>query len=620
MATNLDGDAPGSAGAGGSQQHPPSPHSVYNATAYFYEHKNAGVNDAWSAVTVIHPMPTEENFRKMAVAIEATPVYRASHMALGAPAGAAFLECRWCIILGNVEGRDTMELRRFLVPAVLILQENDTWDDLRRVFKNSLTDQQTGPYMATALMWFSWPAIYCFTRADGKVCLGGENAGEPLPPLLDHPGLNEGQKLLAKRPPGGPANSGQPSGGASAGLAASQADAKKSRVDLTGDDVEPVKAEPWKGLEVINDGARPMDVDEFLKQENDIDDVDEKADAAAKGQGPDWQGQNWIAWQDADCRIDVLVQKVVGKMKRMDTDWQDQLEELPDHKKQMIKNLAAHHKVVYASGKEPWEGLKANSKKMWGRLTKSLEEETAGDFTLTLKYLWDMEEVLIDFLMILKEGTGVSSSTLTAWHRRWKHRPVWEAHLKGEKGALKGCEKMWDILEDRLETMMTSADVVFTDVLEGLHLAEQSRVSNQIGNSLTEAVTHMMNSRNNPGGGQQPGRGYGGGTSQIAYQPYGGRGQGGGRGRGRGPPPQIPPELMMPQAFVNTHINGPRGTADNRCMTHMRALLKGTPPCNWRENCRNGSHEPATPKGAQALLAAWEAAGRPDRFARQNAT
>ena len=106
--------------------------SAYHATAFLYQ--NASVNDALSAFTIVHPEPSQKDFRKVRVAVDAEPIFRMSHLALGAPGGAAFLERRWRTILDIIVGLNTLAKRRYLVHAVLILNEEDDWDDLRRMF------------------------------------------------------------------------------------------------------------------------------------------------------------------------------------------------------------------------------------------------------------------------------------------------------------------------------------------------------------------------------------------------------------------------------------------------------------------------------------------------------
>ena len=616
MASSQGANAPGSAGAGSSRQHPPTPGSVNDATMFMYECKDASMHDAWSAIALVHPEPTEENFRKVRVAVETKAVYRASHMAMGAPAGAAFLECRWCTILDDVSGLGTMQLRRFLTPAVLILQDEDSWEDLRHVFDNILTDQQSGPYMATALMWMSWPEIYCVRKADGTYVLGKENAGETLPPLVEHPGLKEGLQLLQKRPYGVPVSTEQPSGDLSDGQAGSHAGAKKYRVDLTGEDDKEIIITK-KALEVNKSRLYSVDEMESQGQKEEKMYNSEKADAAMQWQGPDWQGQMNAKKPWAE-RIDGFVeQDIFKKIERTAEEWQDQLEELPSHKQTMVEDLANYNKVTYTAGKEPLEGLKYCTKKLWQGMIRTMKEELAQDLTLTLKFEWDMERALVEYFKTLKEGTGVASATWAAWLKAWKAKPVYDLYMNREKAAMKLISNPAEVIVKRLGQIIAKADEVFTDVLEGLQGADQARSAHQAKNDLTSAVAYMLK-----GKGQQTDRGFAPQAQpQNTYQPYGGRGNGGGRGRDRGAPGQIPPELYMPQAFVNTHINGLRGTPDRRCMTHMRAMLKGSSPCTWGNNCRNGSHDPATPEAARALLAAWEAAGRPDRVAtRQGAT
>ena len=540
---------------------------------------------------------------------------------------ASFVERRKCTIVDRFTAPGAARpeiLRHYIVPVALIMRPGSDWADFKQMFENSLTDQHTGVFQTTALMWCAWPEhdVKHFPEGLG---MKEEDGEPPVSPPRIIKGLMEAFHQAKKRVAGGPSGSGLPSGHASGGLADSETAPKKSKIDLTEDEEEqpPVATKvlvlnaSQKDLEVK--GAGIDDVEMYdLKQEYIVIKQCDKADAAIDWHGPKRQGliDERQPWAD-HCDV-VLMQDLMSRMKRTCTDWVEQLEELPTHKQGMIESLAAHHKVVYVVDKRPLEGLMLATKKMWKKLEKSLEEDTVDDATLYLKFAWDMRTSLLQYMKTLREGTGVPSEVLVEWLKDTKKYRVYGNYVRARKVTLGASADPWKDLAAEMVEQIQLADAVFTEVLEGLPVAEQARLATRAGSDLTRVVTMLVEST---GGNQQAGRGYIA-PVQPTYQPYGGGGRGvvvPGRGRGRGAPAPIPPELYLPPGFVNTHINGPRGTPDRRCMTHMRHLLKGTPACRWANNCRNGSHDPATPEGAQALMTAWEAAGRPDRV-QQGAT
>lgn len=515
-------------------------------------------------------------------------------------------------------------LRKYIVPVALIMRPEADWQDFQQMFENSLTDQNTGVYQTSALMWCAWPEhdVKYFPEGLGMKEADGE---PPVSPPRIIQGLMEAFHQAKKRAVGGPSGSGLPSGHASGGLADSETAPKKSKIDLTGDEEEQPHATSkalvfnvsQKELEVNRAVAYDIEMHDLKQEVTEIKDC-EKADAAMEWHGPKRQGliDEKQPWAD-HCNV-VLMQELMSRMKRTCTDWVEQLEELPTHKQGMIESLAVHHKVVYVVDKKPLEGLMLATKKMWKKLEKSLEEDTVEDATLYLKFAWDMRTSLLNYMKQLREGTGVPSEVLAQWLKDTKKYRVYGNYVREMKVALGASADPWKNLAAEIIEQIQLADAVFTEVLEGLPLAEQARQTTRAGSDLTRAVAILVGGT---GGNQQAGRGYIA-PAPPAYQPYGGGGRGAaapGRGRGRGGPAPIPPELYLPPGFVNTHINGPRGTPDRRCMTHMRHLLRGSPACRWANNCRNGSHDPATPEAAQALMTAWEAAGRPDRV-QQDAT